>query len=165
MVGKIEGRRKGGWQRMRWLGGQHHWVDGHEFEPDTTKRLNNEHLSFKFTVTVSTVVDSLTVTWDHSLTLIRLHGSLTFKYYDSFKAWNLHTHGSHRMKPHLNIYVYIFIYLVVPIQHAKSFFSPVTACGILVSWPGIELWSLALWVWCLNHWTTREVPMKSHLLN
>ena len=28
MLGKIEGRRKRGWQRMRW----HHWLDGHEFE-------------------------------------------------------------------------------------------------------------------------------------
>ena len=28
MLGKIEGRRKRGWQRMR----RHHWLDGHKFE-------------------------------------------------------------------------------------------------------------------------------------
>ena len=28
MLGKIEGRRRRGWQRMRW----HHWLGGHEFE-------------------------------------------------------------------------------------------------------------------------------------
>ena len=28
----------------------------------------------------------------------------------------------------------------------------------LVCWPGIELWSPALGVWSLCHWTTREVP-------
>ena len=32
MVGKIEGRRRRGWQRMRWLDGVHHRLDGHEFE-------------------------------------------------------------------------------------------------------------------------------------
>ena len=32
MLGKIEGRRKRGWQRMRWLDG-HCWHNGHEFEP------------------------------------------------------------------------------------------------------------------------------------
>ena len=31
MLGKIEGRRRRGWQRMRWFG-QHHWLDGHEFK-------------------------------------------------------------------------------------------------------------------------------------
>ena len=31
MLGKIEGRRRRGWQRMRWLD-SHHWLDGHEFE-------------------------------------------------------------------------------------------------------------------------------------
>jgi len=35
------------------------------------------------------------------------------------------------------------------------------ACGILVPWPGIELMPPSVEVWCLNHWTTREVP---HLL-
>ena len=30
MLGKIEGRRRRGWQRMRW--GWHHWLLGHEFE-------------------------------------------------------------------------------------------------------------------------------------
>ena len=34
MLGKIEGRRRRGWQRMRWLDGigWHHWLDGHELE-------------------------------------------------------------------------------------------------------------------------------------
>ena len=32
------------------------------------------------------------------------------------------------------------------------------ACGILVPWPGIEFAPLALEVWSLNHWITREVP-------
>jgi len=31
MLGKIEGRRRRGWQRMRWLG-WHHQLDGHEFD-------------------------------------------------------------------------------------------------------------------------------------
>ena len=30
MLGKIEGRRRRGWQRMRWFG-WHHWLDGHGF--------------------------------------------------------------------------------------------------------------------------------------
>ena len=30
----------------------------------------------------------------------------------------------------------------------------------LVPWPGIELGAPALEVWCLSHWTTREVPMS-----
>ena len=29
MLGKIEGRRRKGWQRMRWW---HYWLDGHAFE-------------------------------------------------------------------------------------------------------------------------------------
>ena len=39
MLGKIEGRRRRGWQRMRWLDGWHHWLNGHEFEqtPETVK--------------------------------------------------------------------------------------------------------------------------------
>ena len=32
MLGKIEGRRRRGQQRMRWLGGWHHQLNGHEFE-------------------------------------------------------------------------------------------------------------------------------------
>ena len=35
MLGKIEGGRRRGWQRMRWLMvGWHHRVDGHNFEQD-----------------------------------------------------------------------------------------------------------------------------------
>ena len=30
MLGEIEGRRRSGWQRMRWLDGNH--LNGHEFE-------------------------------------------------------------------------------------------------------------------------------------
>ena len=32
MLGKIAGRRRRGWQRMRWLDGRHHWLNRHEFE-------------------------------------------------------------------------------------------------------------------------------------
>ena len=33
MLGKIEGRKRRGWQRMRWLDGRwHHQLNGHEFE-------------------------------------------------------------------------------------------------------------------------------------
>ena len=32
MLGKIEGKRRRGWQRMRWLDGWHHRLNGHEFE-------------------------------------------------------------------------------------------------------------------------------------
>ena len=35
------------------------------------------------------------------------------------------------------------------------------ACGILVTWPGIEPTSSALEAQSLNHWTTREVPRFS----
>ena len=63
MLGKIEGRRRRGWQRLRWLDGIHHWLNEHEFkqalgdgegqgnlvccrplgrkELDTTEQLNN----------------------------------------------------------------------------------------------------------------------------
>ena len=34
MLGKMEGRRKRGQQRMRWSG-SHHWLNGHEFEQAT----------------------------------------------------------------------------------------------------------------------------------
>ena len=34
------------------------------------------------------------------------------------------------------------------------------ACGILVSWPGMELGSLAMKVWSPNHWTNREFPIN-----
>ena len=66
MLGKIEGRRRRGQQRMRWLDGWHHQVNGHEFEQtpvdsegqgsltccspwshkesDTTQQLNNIHV-------------------------------------------------------------------------------------------------------------------------
>ena len=33
MLGKIEGRRRGQ-QRMRWMDGMHHRLNGHEFEQD-----------------------------------------------------------------------------------------------------------------------------------
>ena len=32
ILGKTEGRRRRGWQRMRWLDGWHHRLNGHEFE-------------------------------------------------------------------------------------------------------------------------------------
>ena len=32
MLGKIEGRRRRGQQKMRWIVGWHHRLDGHEFE-------------------------------------------------------------------------------------------------------------------------------------
>ena len=32
MLGKIAGRRRRGWQRMRWLDGRHHSLNRHEFE-------------------------------------------------------------------------------------------------------------------------------------
>ena len=32
MLGKTEGRRRRGWQRMRWLDGWHHRLSGHKFE-------------------------------------------------------------------------------------------------------------------------------------
>ena len=37
------------------------------------------------------------------------------------------------------------------------FFCPM-ACGILVSQPGIKPGPLAVKVWCLNHWITRQYP-------
>ena len=39
----------------------------------------------------------------------------------------------------------------------------VTACGSLVSPPGVERGPSALKVQCLNHWTTGEFPMKTIL--
>ena len=66
MLGKNEGRRRRGWQRMRW----HHWLNGHEFEQtpgdgegqgnlaccspwghkelDTTEWLNNNNIYIKY---------------------------------------------------------------------------------------------------------------------
>ena len=32
MLGKVEGRRRRRWQRMRWMVGWHHWLTGYEFE-------------------------------------------------------------------------------------------------------------------------------------
>ena len=31
MLGKIEGKRRRGWERMGWLN-KHHWLNGYEFE-------------------------------------------------------------------------------------------------------------------------------------
>ena len=52
----------------------------------------------------------------------------------------------------LFIYVFFFFWLC----H--------TACGILVHRPGIEPVPLAVEAWCLNHWTTREVPILPSFL-
>ena len=35
------------------------------------------------------------------------------------------------------------------------------ACGLLVPQPGIEPVSPALGAWSANHWTTREVPLRT----
>ena len=40
------------------------------------------------------------------------------------------------------------------------FWPRLAACGILVPWPEIEPVPPTLEAWSLNHWTTREVPMK-----
>ena len=37
-------------------------------------------------------------------------------------------------------------------------------CGILVLWPGIEPMPFAVEVWCLNHWTTREITWMVQLI-
>ena len=37
-------------------------------------------------------------------------------------------------------------------------------CGILVPWPGVMLMPPALEAWSLNHWTAREVPCGSLML-
>ena len=47
--------------------------------------------------------------------------------------------------------IYLFVYL---------FWLPLMACGILVSWPGIEPAPPAVEVWSLNHWTSREVQIN-----
>ena len=47
----------------------------------------------------------------------------------------------------------------------KKFFWPYpVACGISVSYPGIEPTPPALEAWSLNHWTPREVPEYNLLL-
>ena len=49
----------------------------------------------------------------------------------------------------LFLFLFVLFYLI---------FKPLcAACGILFSQPGIEPTPLALEVWSLNHWTTREV--------
>ena len=40
-----------------------------------------------------------------------------------------------------------------------------TACGILVPPPGIEPMPLAMKMWSLNHWTTREFPRVNILID
>ena len=71
MLGKTEGRRRSGWQRMRWLDGWHHQLNRHEFEQalgdgdgqgglarcsawglresDTTERWNSSHSLLVYT--------------------------------------------------------------------------------------------------------------------
>ena len=39
------------------------------------------------------------------------------------------------------------------------------ACGILVSWPGIESVRLAMNLQSYNHWTTTEFPAKDILMH
>ena len=43
------------------------------------------------------------------------------------------------------------------------FWQCLTACGILVPWPGIEPKPPALKGWSFNHWTTKEVPERQLL--
>ena len=42
MLGKIEGRRRRGRQRMRWLDGEDHQLNGHEFEQALGVRMDRE---------------------------------------------------------------------------------------------------------------------------
>ena len=37
------------------------------------------------------------------------------------------------------------------------------ACGVLVPQPGIEPVPPAVAVWSLHHWTSKEVPLKTHI--
>ena len=41
-------------------------------------------------------------------------------------------------------------------------FRPHVACRILVPHPGTESVTSAVEAWCLNHWTTREVPVPGN---
>ena len=75
------------------------------------------------------------------------------------KPSGLHLHG---LEPpfsgHFLNYLFIF-----------AFWLPRMACGILVSWSGIELTAAALEAWSFNHWTPRGVldshfPINSLLL-
>ena len=47
------------------------------------------------------------------------------------------------------------------LENKTFFFLPCWAvCGILVLWPGIQPTPPAVDTWSLNHWITREVPIK-----
>ena len=61
---------------------------------------------------------------------------------------------------------YLFIYLSIYLSYKTCMLSRFylfiwphcEACGILIPWPGIKPVPPAVEVWCLNHWTAREVP-------
>ena len=62
----------------------------------------------------------------------------------------------HHLVPAINNLLYLLHHTSVSLPtFFTHFFS---LAEILVSRPGIEPGSPALWVWSLNHWTTREVP-------
>ena len=115
MLGKIEGKRRRGGQRMRWLG-QHHWFNGHEFEQtpgdteeqgslaycspwgrqelDMTERLNwTEHNAYS-------------VFHSHVIFYYCLHYLHKSPTVSSFKFWPwlgiIHRHGLFGYKSHIS---------------------------------------------------------------
>ena len=70
MLGKIEGRRRSGWQRMRW----HHWLNGHEFKanPERYRRLGKPGVLQSMgsqRVRHNSVTEQQHVTWEKFISL------------------------------------------------------------------------------------------------
>ena len=55
-------------------------------------------------------------------------------------------------------------YLFITLCFLFLFWTHLTACRILVSWPGIKSEPFAVQAQGLNHWTTREVPLHFSIL-
>ena len=72
MLGKIEGRRRMGWQRMRWLDGIH-WLNGHEFKQ--ALEVGDGHGS----LAVHGVTKSQTWLWDWTTTTQLNSDSISFQ--------------------------------------------------------------------------------------
>ena len=156
ILGNIEGRMTRGWLRMRWLDGITDSVD-----------MSLSKFSSWWRTGQPGVLHSIGSQRGHDWVLYWTHSTVQCVY--------LHTHTHtqsicvcHNVLIHLSIMdtevvsLSLLLYIILLWTWECIFFfffgPHCTACGILVSWPGIEPKTPAVKVWSPNHWTVRLFP-------